>query len=206
MKSREGSVVLYDDLREEMVKLAEKESKKKNQKMKKKQLKKIAEQVGLGAIKFWMLNTGPDKVIVFDPQKASSFDENSGPYLQYAYTRACSILSKAKGTKKREKLAAPIRSLVRDVGMLKEEKELALIKLLNEFPDTAERAAREMHPHVVAGYATRLAITFNEFYESLPVLKAEEEVKNARLVLVEAVRTVMKNALYLIGMEAPEKM
>jgi len=206
MKSREGNVVLYDDLREEMVKLAEKESLKKNKNMKKKQMKKIAEQVGLGAIKFWMLNTGPDKVIVFDPDKASSFDENSGPYLQYAYTRACSILSKAKGTKKREKLAAPIKNLVRDVGMLKEEKELALIRLLNEFPDTVERAAREMHPHVMAGYATRLAITFNEFYESLPVLRAEEDVKNARLVLVEAVKTVMKNALFLLGMDAPEQM
>jgi len=223
MKSREGNVVLYDDLREEMVKLAEKESLKKMHRhksdgqamteavmrhkgMKKKQLKKIAEQVGLGAIKFWILNTGPDKVIVFDPDKASSFDENSGPYLQYAYTRACSILSKAKGTKKREKLAAPIKNLVRDVGMLKEEKELALIRLLNEFPDTTERAAREMHPHVVAGYATKLAMAFNDFYESLPVLKADEEVKNARLVLVEAVRTVMKNALYLLGMDAPEQM
>ncbi|MBM3303864.1 MAG: arginine--tRNA ligase [Candidatus Aenigmarchaeota archaeon] len=206
MKSREGSVILYDDLRDEMVRLAEKESLKKNPKMKKRQLKKIAEQVGLGAIKFSMLNTGPDKVIVFDPQKAASIDENSGPYLQYAYTRACSIMSKASGTKKREKLAAPIKNLIRDVGMLKEEKELALIKILNEFPDVVEQAARLMHPHVVAGYATRLAITFNEFYEMLPVLKAEEDVRNARLVLVEAVRAVMRNALHLLGMEAPEKM
>ncbi len=206
MKSREGNVVLYDDLRDEMVRLAENECRKKNPGLKKKQARKIAEQVGLGAIKFWMLNTGPDKVIIFDPHRASSLDENSGPYLQYAYTRACSILSKARGTKRREKIAAPIKGMIRSIGMLKDAKELELIKLLNEFPDAIATAAEAMHPHVVAGYATKLAIAFNDFYESLPVLKADEELKNARLVLVEAVRTVLKNALYLLGMEAPEKM
>lgn len=206
MKSREGNVVVYDDLRDEMISLAGKECLKKNPKMKKEQAKKIAEDVGLGAIKFWMLNTGPDKVIIFDPQKASSLEESSGPYMQYAYTRACSILSKASGTRKREKIVAPIKNIRKQVGMLKEEKELALIRLLNEFPEAVALAARDMHPHVIAGYATRLAIAFNDFYESLPVLKADEELKNARLVLVGAVRAVLRNALYLLGMEAPEHM
>jgi arginyl-tRNA synthetase len=206
MKSREGNVVLYDELRKVMVKLAEKESLKKNKGMKKKQLKRIAEQVGLGAIKFWMLNTGPDKVIVFDPKRAASFDESSGPYVQYAYTRACSILSKARGTKRREKIAAPIKNIKRNIGMLKDDKELELIKLLNEFPDAVKSSAESMHPHVITGYATRLAMAFNDFYESVPVLKAEEDVKNARLVLVQAVRTVLRNALYLLGIDAPDKM
>jgi arginyl-tRNA synthetase len=206
MKSREGKVVLYDDLRDEMVKLAESEARKKNKGMKRKQLSKIARQVGLGAIKFWMLNTGPDKVIVFDPQRASSLEENSGPYVQYAYTRACSILHKARGTKRREKVASTIKSLTREIGMLKDERELGLIRLLNEFPGAVELAARQMHPHVIAGYATRLAMAFNDFYETVPVLKADEELKNARLILVEAVRTVLRNSLGLLGMEAPDKM
>jgi arginyl-tRNA synthetase len=206
MKSREGNVVLYEDIKEEMLSLASAEAKKKNKGISRKQLGKIAKQVGLGAIKFWMLNTGPDKVIVFDPKKAASFDENSGPYVQYAYTRACSILSKSKGTKKREKVATTLKSITGAMGMLKEEKELALIRLLNEFPDTVELAAKNMHPHVIAGYASRLAMAFNDFYETVPVLKADDDTKKARLVLVDAVRTVLKNSLRLLGMDAPEKM
>jgi len=206
MKSRDGNAVLYDDLKEEMVSLAVAEAKKKNPKLAKRKLDMIAKQVGLGAIKFWMLNTGPDKVIIFDPKRAASIDESSGPYVQYAYTRACSIISKSKGTRRREKIASPIKNIKRNIGMLKEEKELELIKLLNEFPESVRSSAESMHPHVIAGFATRLAIAFNDFYECVPVLKANEDVKNARLVLVEAVRTVLKNALYLLGMEAPEKM
>ena len=194
MKSREGKVILYDEVKDKIIKLALKETKKRNPKASKKEIEKIANIVGMGALKYTMISQSPEKVIIFDWDNILNFDGDTAPYIQYSHARACSILRKAK--KSHAKL---------DAFLLNKE-EKALISHLMGFPVTVSNAARDYRPHYVANYAHKLATLFNDFYQSVPVLKADPKTMSARLSLVKASQITLKNALGLLGIEAPEKM
>jgi arginyl-tRNA synthetase len=196
MKSREGQVILYEELREKVLHEARRVTSTKNPKLSKKELDRISQVVGLGALRYDMIKVSPEKVIVFDWERALSFEGNNAPYLQYTHARCCSIFRKA-GIKNVRKY---------DAGLLKEESEVALIRKLSEFPGLVQKAAREMRPHYLATYSYELCDLFNEFYQFVPVLKAGEKTRAARLALVAAARTTLSNALSLLGIEAPEKM
>ncbi|MBU1135016.1 MAG: arginine--tRNA ligase [Nanoarchaeota archaeon] len=196
MKSREGKVILYGDLKRKMYALALKATKEKNPSLPVAQHKKIAEQVALGAIKYNMIMQSPEKVIVFDWNQALDFQGNSAPYVQYTHARACSILKKAK--------VKTIKDF--DPSLLVDKKEIKLIKTISEFPQVVENAAKDYRPHYIASYVHNLASIFNEFYQTLPVLKADKNTAAARLALVKATQITLKNALQLLGIEAPEKM
>jgi arginyl-tRNA synthetase len=125
-----------------------------------------------------------------------NFETNSAPYVQYTHARACSILRKAA----REPENA-------DFALLKEKMERELILLLASFPDAFIEATEYLKPNVISGFTGALADKFNTFYNALPVLKAEpQELSDARLALTDAIRIVLRNALTLIGVVAPEKM
>jgi arginyl-tRNA synthetase len=194
MKSREGDVILYEDVRDKVIGAARKIAKGKNKDISKKVLDKTAKAVGMGALKYDMIKISPEKTIVFDWDRALSFEGNNAPYLQYTHARCCSILRKAGK-----------RSGKYNASVLRDGREVSVLRKLSEFPETVDKAGREMRPHYLATYTYELCDAFNEFYQHIPVLKSGKE-KAARIALVESVRITLRNALNLLGIEAPEKM
>lgn len=193
MSSREGNVILYDELYKQAVSKAKEEIEKRKI-VEKSRIEEIAKVIALGALKYAMLNKDNNKTIIFDWNEVLNFEGDSGPYLQYTYARANSILKKAS-----KKKTAKI-----DFGLLKAESEIKLIKKLAEFKDVVESSANEMKPNIMADYTFELCSLFNEFYHQNKVIGSKEE--NERLKLVEATKIVLKNALSLLGIDAPEKM
>jgi len=157
---------------------------------------RAAEMVGVGAVRFSLISTSPEKRITFKWEEALNFERNSGPAVQYSHARACSILRKAGPLK-----AGPVYSV------FKLPQEQRLIRLLARFPEVIQEAGERRQPHLPALYAAELALAFNAFYEVAPVIDAETpELRSARLHLVNCVRIVLRNALELIGISAPERM
>ncbi|RLG93597.1 arginine--tRNA ligase, partial [Candidatus Bathyarchaeota archaeon] len=157
--------------------------------------RRISETVGVGAVKYALIETDPLKPVVFTWDKVINFEKNSAPYIQYSHARACSILRRIDeiGTA--------------DFSSLKEQIERDLILMISRFPEIFLDAAENLKPHIIADYANSLADKFNSFYASLPVIRAEPAgLRAARIMLVDAVRITIRNALDLIGIEAPERM
>ncbi|MCX6708001.1 MAG: arginine--tRNA ligase [Candidatus Woesearchaeota archaeon] len=196
MKSREGTVVDADDLIEEMKRIAEAEIMKRDKKLTKAELKKRAEIVGLGALKFYFAKMDAAKDMVYNPEESISFEGETGPYVQYTYARICSILKKY-GKKPDTKI---------DFKLLKESKENELIKMLGQFPDEVAAAAEHLRPHLIATYLIRLCQAFNSIYHEFPILQADEETKKARILMISCVKQVIANSLDLLGIEYVERM
>lgn len=157
---------------------------------------KSAELVGVGAVRYSLLGTTPEKKIVFKWEEALNFERNSGPAVQYSHARASSILRKARG-----------KGGKRPAGLFTAPQERRLITLLAKFPQVVQNAGERLQPHLVAQSASEIAVAFNTFYEACPVIEAEtRELRAARLRLVNCVRIVLRNALGLMGMAAPERM
>lgn len=194
MSSRHGTTVLYEDVRDEAIKRVLKIIEEKNPDLQNKE--EAAKKIALGALKFTMLSVENARDIVFDWEHVLDFEGRSGPYLQYTYARACGILREAKKLPKRF-----------DASLLADDAEVALMKEIAQFPNAVASAAKDYSPHVMTNYLIDLAQAFNTFYNKLSVLKAEnEELKNARLKLVDAARTVLKSGLHLLGIDALERM
>ena len=193
MSTRKGDVVLLEDFMREAVKKAKEEIKKRK---KAKVTEELAKTIGYGALKYSILKISPEKNVVFDWQQALNFEGETGPYMQYAHARVCSILKKYK-----KKVSTNI-----DFSLFKESEEINLVKKLGEFPDTVDNALKNIRPSIIATYCYELAKVFNDFYEKHSVLKAEDSLRNARLLLIGCVKQVLKNSLNLLGIKAPERM
>lgn len=185
MSTRSGEVVLLEEFLREAIEKAKKE-------ILKRKTKGNAEKIGIGAIKYAMLRNENNKNITFDWQQALSFEGDSGPYLQYSYARASSILKKAGNLKKKIKI------------LHIDNKEFQLIKEILKFPEVVNQAYKNLSPHILANYSFDLAQKFNEFYHICPVIESLE--KDFRLYLVQAFRTVIKSSLNLLGIEVMEEM
>ncbi len=192
MKSREGKVILYDDTREKIKELVRKEIKKRDVKISDKELEKRTRGISLGAIKYAMLSQSTNKTIIFNEQEIMNFEGETGPYLQYSYARASSILKKSK-LKPKHTIPQALSS-----------QEISLIKKIADFPHEIKRSEEKLDPSFIAHYAFILAQTFNEFYHASKVIGTPQEA--FRLKLVDAFRTTIKNALYLLGIEVMEEM
>jgi len=191
MKSREGTVVDADDLIERVRLLAEKELSKRD-KLSKTELKKRSLIIALASIKYLLLKVDINKNMLFNPKESVSFDGDTGPYILYSYARASSIMEKASLVQKKT-----------EVNEL-EEKDIALVKKLSQFPEIVESAYKNLNPSLIANYSYQLAQIFNEFYHNCKVIGSEEEA--FRLALVQSFRQVLKNSLSLIGIETLDKM
>ena len=164
---------------------------------------KIEKEIGLGALKFFMLKYSAQTNIEFDMDEAVRLDGATGPYVQYAHARICSILERAKEFSK----VQPLEISRLNLGKLTHEKELNLIRELNKFPELIEEISKNYEVHKLPYYVIKLADKFHSFYNDCKVIDEENlELTSARLNLINAVRIVLGEALRLMGVKAPGKM
>jgi len=199
MKSREGTVVDADDLMDKMVDDAKEISKDKVntlQGITEDEANEIARKVGLGALKYFILKVDPRKNMLFNPAESIDFNGNTGPFIQYTYARIQSVLRKAEGV---------MGDGLQVTGL--EDKELALIQSLCEYPAIVRNAGDNFSPAVICNYAYDFACDFNSFYHDLSILNEKDEQKRAlRLLLAKNVAKVLASAMSLLGIEMPERM
>ncbi len=202
MKSREGTVVDADELMQEMVNGAQKTSDEmgKLQDMSADERAKIAEMVGLGALKYFILKVDARKNMLFNPEESIDFNGNTGPFIQYTHARICSVLRKAN----EQGIAIPA-SLPNDAPL--NEKEINLIQKLSDYTSVVEQAGKDYSPSGIANYCYELTKEFNQFYHDYSILKEEDNNKKiVRLVLAQNVAKVIKNGMNLLGIDVPERM
>ncbi len=161
---------------------------------------KLAEQIGYGAVKYSDLSHDPITDIDFSWDKALALEGNSGPYLQYAYARVCSLLDKARHCEQGEAIQKDLQSFAFAVET-PSEKRLALQLL--EFPGAVVRAAEGYKPSILADYLFQTAQLYSSFYQNSPILKSEEAVRKARLRLCALFGDVLQTGLGLLGIETP---
>ncbi|MDP3185148.1 MAG: arginine--tRNA ligase [Anaerolineales bacterium] len=204
MSARRGRVVLFKDVADEAFRRVLAEIEQKNPGLPAEERDEVARAIGLGALAYAMLSVDNSRDIVFDMDEALNFDGRSGPYIQNAHVRAASILRKSN-VERQASGAFDVRLVSFDYELTTHE--VRLIDLISRFPVAVEQAAQEYRPLVMASYAYELANTFHSFYHAVPVLQAgSEDVRNARLRLVAAAKQTLANALWLLGITAPDVM
>ena len=200
MKSREGTVVDADDLIDDMVKTAKVVSAElgKLDGLTEDEVNEICETVGLGALKYFLLKVDPRKNMTFNPKESIDFNGNTGPFIQYTYARIRSVLRKAAETGV---------TLTDFSAVTPNEKEIALIQTLSDFPATVAEAGRSYSPALIANYTYELVKQYNQFYHDYSILREEDaSVRSLRLTLCDATAKVIKTAMSLLGINVPERM
>ena len=196
MSSRRGRYITLDEVMDGAVERAYAEVSKRSPNLSDEEKKQISLFVGKGAVKYALIAVDPTKPVVFTWDRVLDFEKNSAPYIQYSHARAHSILRKAS--------RAPENA---DFSLLTDPIERDIVLTLARFPEVFLDAAKNLRPNTIADYVNTLADKFNRFYTKLPVIKAESVgLSDARLALVDATRIVFRNALKLLGIEAPERM
>lgn len=195
MSSREGTVVLFDDLLKEAIQRASAIVEEKNPALAQADKERISREVAIGALKYPLLAVDNNKVATFDWDRALDFEGQASPYIQYAHVRANSIIHRAGEI-------PPALAPDYDFHMA----EVELMDRLSRLPDVLQRAAKDYRPMLIATYAYDLAKDFTEFYQHCPVLQADEPLRSFRLRLTAASRYALANSLRLLGIEAPQIM
>ena len=196
MSSRSGNIVLYKELKRKLLKLLEKEIEKRHKTKSKSKKQKIKEEIFSAAIKFDMLLPDTNKEIVFDLKKSISFEGDTGPYIQYAHTRANSILKKSK-IQVTDKI---------NYNLLSKKEEQNLISKLALFKEIVKNAAEQHKPNLVAHYLLKLSHLFSDFYHNCPCISEDKELEKARLLLVYCTKQILASGLYLLGIKSPKEM
>ena len=207
MASREGTVVLLEGLIREAKQRALQVVQEKNPSLPDQQKQEVAFAVGLGALKYPMLARDNAKIVTFDWESALDFNGQAAPYIQYAHVRANSILT-------RFNVETFERSNVQTLELPQSTRpnysldpaEIQLVDMIARCPAEVQRAAAEFKTLPITNLAYELARAFNDFYSACPVLKAEPDVRAARLRLVAAASQAIANALNLLGIIAPQVM
>lgn len=201
MKSREGTVVDADDLVQEMTDTARSIASElgKLEDYSTEQREALYADIGLGALKYYILKVDPKKRILFNPEESVDFQGNTGPFIQYTHARIQSILRSAGATYGREINAADMPAL--------HPKERQLLRDLLQFPGIVIQAAEQYSPALVANYLYELVKDYNSLYQQVSILGEEhQEHRNFRIQLCEEVGKVIARANRLLGMAAPERM
>ncbi len=201
MKSREGTVVDADDLIEEMIHTARTTSEElgKLDGYSKEEAEDVYRKVALGALKYFILKVDPKKTMMFNPKESIDFNGNTGPFIQYTYTRIKSVLRKAE--------EAGVKIVPGDIHTVLTEKEQNLIKLIAKLPAVVKEAGDNYSPALIGNYAYELAKEFNQFYHDYSILKEEnEQVRNLRLLLAQQCSVAIQNAMGMLGIGMPERM
>lgn len=197
-KTRAGGTVKLADLLDEALERARRLVAEKNPDMPADELEKLANAVGIGAVKYADLSKNRTTDYIFDWDNMLAFEGNTAPYMQYAYTRVLSVFRKAE-IDERALAAAPV--------IITEDREAQLAARLLQFEETLTVVAREGTPHVMCAYLYDLAGLFSGFYEHCPILSAEsEETRNSRLKLAQLTAKTLKTGLDTLGIETVERM
>lgn len=202
MKSREGTVVDADDLMTEMVETARETSKElgKLDGISTEEADEIAEMVGMGALKYFILKVDPKKNMTFNPKESIDFNGNTGPFIQYTHARIQSVLRKAgeQGISFPEKL---------ENSLPLSEKEEGLVQLLAEFDTVVKQAGAEYNVSLIGNYVYELAKEFNQFYHDFSILREENSsLRDFRLLLSKNIALTIKKGMKLFGIDVPERM
>jgi len=200
--TRKGETVRLEELIKEAVNSARKTVDEKNPALSMKRKKKIAKVVGIGALKYNDLSQNRLTDITFNWEKMLSLNGNSGPYLQYAYARICSLEDKYNNAYKIDRFNPFDKP---EFSLLKENSEKDVMQKLIKYPEIIEEAARENGPHIIALYLYELVSSYNNFYNSVPILKAERKVAKARMMLSRSVAIVVRSGLSLLGIDVLER-
>ncbi|MFB0903382.1 MAG: arginine--tRNA ligase [Nonlabens sp.] len=201
MKSREGTVVDADELMEEMTTTAKTiaQEQGKLEGLSETEKERLYNMIGLGALKYFMLKVDPKKSMLFDPAESVDFQGNTGPFIQYTHARIKSILKKT---------GFDASTLNSAVNLELTDKDTAVIKSLQQFPNMIQTAADKYSPALIANYVYELVKEFNSFYQNVPKIVEESnaDLKQFRLLLCYKTAAVVKSASTLLGIEVPEQM
>jgi len=197
LKTRSGENIKLADLLSEAIERAYAVVREKNPALSEERRREVARMVGIGAVKYADLSHDRINDYVFAWERMLALDGNTGPYLQYAHARVCSIFR--KGGIAEETVAGP--------PMIEHPAERALALKLLAFPEAVETVAQTLRPHILCTYLYDLATAFTSFYDQCPVLTAEHDaLRRSRLFLCRLVRRTLALGLHLLGIEAPEEM
>ncbi len=202
MSSRRGNVVTLDEIYDQIKEKVE-EIVKKSENLKKEEGEEVTKLVSMGALKFSILKYAPNTDIIFDLEKSVSLQGDSGPYIQYTYARAKSVLRHAQYDYDVELPHSD--SHPKNISRELEKEERLILQKIEHFQSIVEDAASSMHPNVVATYLLEMSSLFNLFYQKYPIIKAEEK-SQVRLALTCCVAVILKQGLNLLGIEVPERM
>lgn len=194
LSTRRGKIVFLEDVLNKAIEQTAKIIEEKNPNLENKL--QVAKSVGVGAVVFQELSNNRIKDYTFSLERTLSFEGETGPYVQYTHARACSVIRKS---------GVVIDENV-DYSLLADERSSEVVRLLNKFSATIVAASEKYEPSMISRYVVNLAQEFNRFYHENAIITDVEELTKARLLLVDAVRQTIKNGLYLIGLDAPEKM
>jgi len=194
-KTRSGDTVKLMELLDNAVDRAKASVAEKAHELTEDELSRIAEQAGIGAVKYADLSTSRIKDYVFDVERMVSFNGNTGVYLQYAHTRICSILRKAGSGNVEVDPTLPLHPA-----------ERSLVLAVDAFGDTLAEVSRVLEPHRLCGHLYELAKAFTDFYEACPVLSAADDVRTNRIALCQLCARTLRQGLNLLGIAAPERM
>lgn len=204
MKSREGTVVDADDLIEEVITIAKEKANMQGKLSEVDESKKeeIYKQIGIGALRYFILKVDPKKKMVFNPQESIDFNGNTGPFIQYIYARTQSLLRNATQLGLTSKLNEETTFCYTP-----NTKEAHLIRWMAQFPLIVKEAGILYSPALIANYVYELACLYSNFYHDFKVLKEENHhARQFRLIITANTGKIIKNALYLLGIDAPERM
>lgn len=201
MKSREGTVVDADDLVADMIATAREMGKEQGKLdgYSQEEAEEVYKTLALGALKYFILKVDPKKNMTFNPKESIDFNGNTGPFCQYSYVRVQSILRKA----------AELGFVPKNISdeTVFSAKEIQILRMIEQFPNVVIEAGKVYSPAIIANFAYELAREFNQFYHDYPIIKeTDEQKRNMRLTLCNVVGKTIKNALWILGIDVPERM
>ena len=203
MKSREGTVVDADDLMEEMVDEAGKQTRElgKIEESSDQEIKDLSEMIGLGALKFFLLKVDPKKRMMFDPSESIQLQGHTGPFIQYTHARIKAILRKAESLG----IHADSSSLKNVTSLETAEREV--IYKINQYTNKLQEAARDYSPAIIANYVYELAKEYNQFYQAIPIFNESDAAKlKFRIAFSQVTASTIQKAMRILGIHVPEKM
>lgn len=201
MKSREGTVVDADDLVADMIATAREMGKEQGKLdgYSQEEAEEVYKTLALGALKYFILKVDPKKNMTFNPKESIDFNGNTGPFCQYSYVRVQSILRKAAEL-------GFVPKIISDETVFS-AKEIQILRMIEQFPNVVIEAGKVYSPAIIANFAYDLAREFNQFYHDYPIIKeTDEQKRNMRLTLCNVVGKTIKNALWILGIDVPERM
>ncbi|MBL7058780.1 arginine--tRNA ligase, partial [Patescibacteria group bacterium] len=200
MSSRTGNIITYTELKEKLINKAKNEIIKRHEKWSTRKINETANTLATAIMKFEMLKVDANQIINFDIEKSLKFEGYTAGYIEYTYARISSILK----TFDKENIKLKLDS--KTTNTLEDAKERDIILKIAKYPETIEKAAKTYNPSMLAKYLFELAQLINDYYHAIPILKANKERKNAKILLVKSSNQIIKNGLNLLGIEVLEEM